>query len=117
MLTGAMNLHDLSVSQLKRAAEIKGRIEALTKELNRISGASATSGATATKKQGMSASVRRKIAAAQKARWAKVQGAKTSARVAASGAKTKKKQVSRATRAKLRAKLKAFWAAKKAGKK
>ena len=115
MLTGAMNLHDLSVSQLKRAAAIKEQIQALNQELDRLLGAPAKAGA-ATKSRAMSASVKKKIAAAQKVRWAKVQGAKPAARSVGPGKKAKKK-VSRATRAKLRAKLKAFWAAKRAGKK
>lgn len=112
-----MDLHDLTVSQLKRAAAIKEQIEVLNKELGGILGMSAKPGAAAKKKRSMSASVKKKIAAAQKARWSKIHGAKPSARAAAPGTKGKKKQVSRATRAKLRAKLKAFWAAKKAGKK
>jgi hypothetical protein len=117
MLTGAMNLHDLTVSQLKRAAAIKEQIEALNKELGGLLGMPAKTGAVTKKKRTMSASVKKKIAAAQKARWASVQGAKPSARAAAPAAKAKKKQVSQATRAKLRAKLKAFWAAKRAAAK
>ena len=68
------------------------------------------SGAAPKKNRTMSASVKRKIAAAQKARWAKVQGLKPAA-------KAKKKRMSPAAKAKLSAKLKAYWAAKKAGKK
>jgi hypothetical protein len=64
----------------------------------------------------MSASVKRKIAAAQKTRWANLRRAKPAARSAKPAAKAKKK-VSSATKAKLSAKLKAYWAAKKAGKK
>ncbi|MBI1995821.1 MAG: hypothetical protein HYS66_05075 [Deltaproteobacteria bacterium] len=112
-----MNLHDLTVNQLKRAAAIKERIEALNKELRAILGTPAKSGAAPKKKRTMSASVKRKIAAAQKARWANLRRAKSAARSAKPAAKAKKKTVSPATKAKLSAKLKAYWAAKKAGKK
>ena len=111
-----MNPLDLTVNQLKRAAAIKEQIEALNKELRSILGASAKSGAAPKKKRTMSASVKRKIAAAQKARWANLRRAKPAARSVKPAAKAKKK-VSPATKAKLSAKLKAFWAAKKAGKK
>src|SRR3989337_3903086 len=111
-----MNLHDLTVNQLKRAAAIKERIEALNKELRAILGASANPGAAPKKKRTMSASVKRKIAAAQKARWAHLRSANPARHSVKPAAKAKKK-VSSATKAKLSAKLKAFWAAKKAGKK
>jgi hypothetical protein len=111
-----MNLHDLTTNQLKRAAAIKERIEALNKELRSILGTSATSGAAPKKKRTMSASVKRKIAAAQKTRWANLRRAKPAVHSVKPVAKAKKK-VSPATKAKLSAKLKAFWAAKKAGKK
>jgi len=117
MLTDAMDLLDLTVNQLKRAAAIKEQIEALNKELGLILGASAKPGAGTKKKRAMSASGKKKIAAAQKARWAKVQGAGPAALSAGSGKKAKKKKVSSATKAKLSAKLKAYWAAKRAGKK
>lgn len=116
MLTSAMNLHDLTVNQLKRAASIKERIDALNKELRSILGALAQSGVAPKKKRTMSASVKRKIAAAQKTRWANLRRAKPATHSVKPAAKAKKK-VSSATKAKLSAKLKAFWAAKKAGKK
>ena len=112
-----MNLSDLTINQLKRAAAIKEQIEALNKELRSILGASAKSGAAPKKKRTMSASVKRKIAAAQKARWANLRRAKSAARSAKPAAKAKKKTVSPATKAKLSAKLRSYWAAKKAGKK
>jgi hypothetical protein len=116
MLTSAMELRDLTPSQLKRAAAIKERIEALNQEIDRILGTPNRPGSAIRKKRSMSASVRKKIAAAQKERWAKIQGSGSAASSGARGAKAKKK-VSSATRAKLRAKLKAYWAAKRAGKK
>jgi hypothetical protein len=111
-----MNLYDLSVNQLKRAAVIKERIERLNKELSAIIGP--TSSRTAQRKnRGMSASVRKKIAAAQRARWASLRRAKTATRSLKPAAKAKKKTMSPAARRKLSAKLKAYWAQKKAGKK
>ncbi|HJX11544.1 MAG TPA: hypothetical protein VJ733_13735 [Candidatus Binatia bacterium] len=112
-----MNLHDLTINQLKRAAAIKEQIEALNKELRGILGDSTKSGAAPKKKRTMSASVKRKIAAAQKTRWANLRRAKPAAVSVKPAAKAKKKTVSPATKAKLSAKLKAYWAAKKAAKK
>ncbi len=75
-------------------------------------------GAAPKKNRTMSAAVKRKIAAAQKARWAKIQGVKPAVLSVKPAAKAKtKKRMSRAVKAKLSAKLKAYWAAKKAGKK
>jgi hypothetical protein len=108
-----MDIYNLTANELKRAAATKERIERLNRELNAIFGERATSGA-APKKNRMSASVRRKIAAAQRARWASLRQAKT----APSGERaTKKKVMSPAARKKLSAKLKAYWAKKKAGNK
>jgi hypothetical protein len=117
VLTAPMNLFDLSITQLKRATAIKEQIEALNNELRSILSGSAKSGAAAKKTQTMSASVKKKIAAAQKARWANVRRAKSATRSVKAAAKAKKKTMSPAARAKLSAKLKAYWAAKKAGKK
>ena len=117
MLTDAMSLSDLTINQLKRAAAIKEQIETLNKELRSILGASAKSGAAPKKKRTMSASVKRKIAAAKKTRWANLRRAKSTAVSVKPAAKAKKKKMNRATKAKLSAKLKAYWAAKKAGKK
>jgi hypothetical protein len=116
MFTAPMNLLDLTITQLKRAAAIKVQIEGLNKELRSILGASAKSRAAAKKTQTMSASVKRKIAAAQKARWANLRRAKPATQSVKPAAKAKK-SMSPAARAKLSAKLKAYWAAKKAGKK
>ena len=112
-----MNIFDITVNQLKRAAVIKEQIEDLNKELGGILGVSPKSGASRKKNRTMSASARRNIAAAQKARWAKVQAFKPAALPVKAAAKVKKKRISAATRAKLSAKLKAYWAAKRAGKK
>ena len=112
-----MNPLDLTISQLKRAAAIKEQIEALNKELRSILSGSAQSRAAPAKKRAMSAAIKKKIAASQKARWAKLRRAKPPTRLVKPAAQTKKTKVSGATRAKLSAKLKAYWAAKKAGKK
>src|SRR3989337_2114508 len=108
-----MNLHDLTINQLKRAAAIKEQIEVLNKEIRSILGASAKSGAAPKKKRTMSAWVKRKIAAAQKTGWANLRRAKSATRSVNPAATAKKKTVSPATRAKLSATLKAYWAAKK----
>ena len=112
-----MNLLDLTVSQLKRAAAIKEQIEKLNKELRAIVGTSAPSGAAPKTSGTMSASVKKKIAAAQKARWANLRRAKAAALSVKPAQTAKKKTMSPAERAKRSAKLKAYWAAKKAGKK
>jgi hypothetical protein len=111
-----MDIYDLSVDRLRGAAAIKERIEALNRELRGFFGVSRDSAAASTKKSTMSASVKRKIAATQKARWAKIREAKSAIGANRPISKAKKKTVSQATRAKLRAKLKAYWAAKRAGK-
>jgi hypothetical protein len=117
LLSDPMNLLDLTITQLKRAAEIKQQIEDLNKELGSVLSGSTKLGVAPSKTRSMSASVRKKIAATQKARWAKRQGAKAATPLAKPATKAKKKSMSPAARAKLSAKLKAFWAAKKSGKK
>ena len=118
LMNESMNPLDLTVNQLKRAAAIKEQIEALNKELRGILGAPANIRAGPKKKRTMSTATKRKIAAAQKARWANFRRAKPATRSVKPAAKAKKKTVSPATKAKLSAKLKAYWAAKKrSGKK
>lgn len=110
-----MNIYELTIDQLKRAAAIKEQIEDLSKELRAILGGSTKSGAKPSKTRAMSAAVKRKIAAAQKARWANLRRAKPATRSVKS-ARAKKNTKSSATRAKLSAKMKAYWAARKARK-
>ena len=117
MLISAMNIFDLTVNQLKRAAAIKEQIEALNRELRSILSGSAKSGPAAKKMPTMSDAVKKKIAAAQKARWAKLRGSQPATPSAKPAATAKKKTMSPADRAKMSAKLKAYWAAKRAGKK
>lgn len=115
MLSDAMNLFDLTVTQLKRATAIKEQIEDLNKELRSILGGSAKFGAVS--KRTMSAATKKKIAVAQKARLANLRRAKPATQSVKPSARAKKKTMSPAARAKLSAKLKAYWAAKRAGKK
>jgi len=103
----------LSASQLRRAARIKHKIESLQKQLTRLLGG--TGGAAAPRKRRkMSAAGRRKIAAATRARWAKVKGRKS----AAKPVRKARRKMSAAARAKISAAAKKRWAkAKAAGKK
>jgi hypothetical protein len=112
-----MDIYDLTINQLKRAAAIKERIEALNRDLRGILGAQGNTRAAPTQKGTMSGAVKKKIAAAQRARWASLRRANPATRLGNPAPKAKKKTFSRATRAKLSAKLKAYWAAKRAGKK
>ncbi len=101
-----MSTLNLSVSDLRKAANLKERIEALEKELSQLLGSE-----TAPRKRGMSAAGRARIVAAQKARWAKVHAS-------SGGAKTKKKKrgMSAAGRARIIAAQKARWAKVRAAK-
>ena len=105
MLSGAMDLFDLSLTQLKRATAIKQRIEALNRELRGILGATANSTAAPKKRR------------AKRTTANKGPAARTAKRAGRAVRKRKKKAFSAATRAKLSARLKAYWAAKRAGKK
>jgi hypothetical protein len=108
------NLASLTSAQLKRAAELKDKIEALSSQLNSLLGGSAPAVAKGTRKGKMSAAGRAKVAAAQRARWAKIKAAKGS-----SGTKPKAKKkftMSAAAKAKIGAAAKARWAKIKASK-
>lgn len=112
------DLLSLTSKQLNRAADLKDKIVALENQLVAILGASPASPAAAPKKKSkMSASARAKIAAAQRARWAKVKGRKSAAKPAAKAAK-RKTGMSASAKARLSALAKARWAkVKAAGKK
>jgi len=71
-----MNISDLSVKQLQRAITLKGQIERLQAKLNGLVGNSAPVKAVPRKRRKMSAAGRAAIAAAQKARWAKIKRGK-----------------------------------------
>ena len=120
------NLLSLTSSQLKRAADLKDRIEALNQELASLFGSSATVASVEPKaKRGrkkISAAGIAKIIAAQKARWAKVKSAAKGAAKpaakpsvkAAAKAPAKKGKMSAAARAKIAAAARARWAKAKA---
>ena len=71
---------NLSVQQLRKAADLKDEIADLENELSQLLGSAAEPIVTKTpkgrKKRGMSAAGRARVAAAQKARWVKVRAAK-----------------------------------------
>jgi hypothetical protein len=101
---------------LRRAANIKDKIQSLENELGRILGASTkSSNAVAPKKKRkMSAAGRAKIAAAARARWAKVKGHKPDAKPV----KKARRKMSATSRAKIAVAAKARWKkAKAAGRK
>jgi len=112
-------LSSLSVAQLRRAIDIRERIEALEKELASIQGLSPAPGPAASKKTAkkrtMSPEARAKIAASQKAVWAKRKGKKTTSAKAAPKAPAEpasqpKRKLSAAGRKRLSALAKARWA-------
>lgn len=94
-----MNPLDLTANQLKRAAAIKERLEGLNKELRGILGAPSAAQSPPKKKRTMSASTKKQIAAAQKARWANLRRANHATRSVTATVKAKKKTVSAATKA------------------
>jgi hypothetical protein len=106
-MTGLLNI---STAKLKRIISLKQQIEKLSAKLETLAGgSSAPVGRPAKKKWTMSASARAKIAAAQKARWAKVHSAAKPAK--------RKHTMSVAGRASIIAAQKARWAKIKAAKK
>ena len=111
-----MNITNLTPTQLRRAAQIKEQIDSLTKQLSALLGSPAPlPAAKPVKKGGMSAAGKARIAAAQRARWAKVNAAK--AKPAAAKPIKKKFTMSAAAKAKISAAAKARWAKVKAAKK
>ena len=128
------SITNLSSSQLRQAADLKEKISALENELSQLLGSTsqpvAVKPAVATapkKKGGMSAAGRARIVAAQKARWAKIKGAKPETKAAAaitqviavkSAPPAKKKfTMSAAAKAKISAAAKARWAKVRGAKK
>src|SRR6266566_5526726 len=81
----------LSVKDLKQAVAIRERIDALQRDLDRITGAQAApvkNGAPRRRqKRKMSAAARARISAAMKARWARRRGKQRVSRLAAAKAK------------------------------
>jgi hypothetical protein len=113
-----MSIANLSVQTLRKAADLKEKIESLHKQLATIFGSATNSVAIKApkKKGGMSAAGKARIAAAQKLRWAKIKAAKPA--VKTKPVKKARKKMSAAAKAKLSAMAKARWAKVKAsGKK
>jgi len=71
-----MSITDLTPLQLSPATSIKQKLDALNKELCRFLNGALINGATSKKKRAISAAARRKIAATQRTRWAKLRRAK-----------------------------------------
>jgi ribosomal protein L15 len=102
-----MSLLNLTSNELRRAAQLKDQVEELQNELAKlIGGGSATPAETASPKRTMSRAARAKIAAAQKARWAKQKGLQQSA----TPTPKKKSKMSAQGRANIIAAQKARWA-------
>ena len=72
------SLINLSAAKLRKASQLKERIEALNQELSNLIGeiVPAPIAAIHRKRRTMSASARRRISEAAKARWAKVRAGK-----------------------------------------
>jgi hypothetical protein len=103
---------NLNSKQLRKAADLKDKIQSLENELQRILGASIKPVATVAqkKKHKMSAAGRARIAAAARARWAKVKGRKS----ATKPVKKARRKMSAAARAKIAAAATARWKKAKA---
>ena len=102
-------LINLTTAKLKRIIALKQQIEKLQARLETLAGGSATPAAKpGRKKWTMSLAARRKIAAAARARWAKVKKATVAPR---------KRVMSATARAKMAAAAKARWARVKAEQK
>jgi hypothetical protein len=113
-----MDVTNLSPAQLRKAADLKERIDSLTSELASIlGGASSLNPQPLPPKSGrrqMSAAGRARIAAAARARWAKIRAAKDGTTAPKTAGRRK---MSAAARAKIAAAAKTRWAkAKAAGK-
>jgi hypothetical protein len=107
------NLENLSVEQLRKAVAIKEQIEQLQSELNSLVEGDGSPPARDGRRRRMSASARARIAAAQRARWARVKG-RANGNAALVTKEKPKRRVSPATRARLSAMAKARWAKAKA---
>jgi hypothetical protein len=107
------NLENLSVEQLRKAVVIKEQIAQLQSELNSLFDGDGALPARDGRRRPMSASARARIAAAQRARWARVKG-HGDGETAAVAQEKPKRYVSPATRARLAALVKARWAKAKA---
>jgi hypothetical protein len=105
-----MNIANLSSRNLRRAANLKEKIETLISELGTILGGDTADGVGRPSKRKRSPAARARMAAAQRARWAKL---KKTGTVAHEGGKPRRK-MSAAGRARIAAAAKARWAKAKA---
>ena len=105
-----MSLINLTPAQLRHAADLKEKIEALQDELSRLQGGApvASSAGTTGGKRKISAAGIARIRAAQLRRWAKAKGG--SAPAAARTGKRGPRNMSAAARARIAAAQKARWA-------
>ena len=121
-----LTISQLSAAQLREAAEVQTKIEALQAELAKVLGGTSSSGTAGTvtvpmptrgrppgRKQRLSAAGRARIIAASKAYWASVRAGKNATAAAKAPAK-KKRTMSPAARARLAAFARARWAKIKA---
>jgi len=120
---------DLSVKQLEEAVAVRKQIDQLRSRLNSLLGSSSapstSGGSTAAspasraprkRRGGLSAAGRARIAAAARARWARVKAGKASSSAKPAGKKSggkKKGGISAAGRRKLSQMMKARWAARR----
>jgi len=102
-----MNMQNLSADDLRRAATIRDEIDRLSGELAGI--LDGTRPTVQEKRRTMSAVGRARIAAAQRARWARLNGEKTPA-----NEHKPRRKFSAAARAKIAAAARARWAKAKA---
>lgn len=114
-----MSLINLTPAQLRHAANLKEKIEALQSELSRLpgDGAAGTGAPVLRARRKISAAGVARIRAAQKRRWAMAKAATPA--VAAAPARRGPRKMSRAARARIAAAARARWAkvrAAKAGK-
>jgi len=108
-----MNITNLSAQQLRHAANLQEKIAGLRTELAHLLGGASGTGRRGRGGWKMSASARAKIAAAQRARWAKQRGTTRAKAIA-----KPKRKISAAGRKRLAQLAKARWAkAKAAGRK
>jgi hypothetical protein len=112
-----MNPTNLTSKQLIHAANIKDQIEALTQQLNSILGGAVSVSVAKAPKGGMSSAGRARIAAAQRARWAKIHAAKGGTQAVKPKPAMKRRKLSAAGLAAIKAAQKARWAKIKAAKK
>jgi hypothetical protein len=101
-------LINLSPQQLRRAADVKERIDTLRNELNELLGSPVQAGdgsGSQRRKRRMSAAGRAAIAAAARARWARIRGTAPAVTTAPKG----RRKMSAAARARLAAIARARW--------